>query len=91
MGAPLRGGRGELETGPLDLGPIGNVFEDILDAAGDVSEGEVQLLAVIRRRLAILERRRGLKAALEAARQIRQIWFQAIEEADDFSERPKLD
>lgn len=68
-----------------DENAIVRVLEDIIEAAGDISPDEIRLLTVIADRLERLNRSRGHEAAMTAARRIRQIWLQAIEDDEDLS------
>ena len=47
-----------------------------------MSPYEERLLAAIAARLEFLERARGLAAALDAAKRVRQIWLSAVDEDD---------
>jgi hypothetical protein len=88
MGTPLRRRAGPGASAHFERDPIGRLLDDLAVAAGDISPDEESLLAAIRKRLKLMERRKGRAAALEAAKRVRQIWLQAIEGED--SPAPRL-
>lgn len=59
---------------------VNQLMTDLADAAGALSPDEARLLAAIQRRLEVIERTRGRKAALAAAREVQRIWLQAVGE-----------
>ena len=72
MGTPLRRRAAAAVSAPFERDPVGRLLDDLVIAAGDISPDEESLLAAIRKRLKLMERRKGRAAALEAAKRVRQ-------------------
>jgi hypothetical protein len=87
MGAPLRGRARPYISADSERDPIGRLLDDLVVAAGDISPDEESLLEAIRKRLEMMEQRKGRAVALEAAKRVRQIWLQALDGEDSVALR----